>query len=290
MTNVIQIKRGSGVPNGKLAPYELGINTSDFQLYVGGPKSGDNYGNAKGIRVAEANKLTVNGGSSTKPVYFNNGIPSECGATLDVNITGNAATATTATTATYLPAQSSGAGISNVERYVFMSWTNLSAQQITYHSTLTYNTQTQTLTAPNFNGALAWSKITGKPSTFEPSTHTHNYIPLGGPTETLKIKKSCPTLTSNTTFPAGTNYGGPKITFENGGGSETLSLNFTDSNSYWNSGQALVITSTDNSALLFSPFLKSVLISASYGTGDPPSLGTTNNAHRHGQLYFKVVS
>ena len=39
-------------------------------------------------------------GSATLPVYFNNGIPAQCGTSLAVSITGNAATATTATSCT----------------------------------------------------------------------------------------------------------------------------------------------------------------------------------------------
>lgn len=41
MSNIIQIKRGNGIPpDGSLAPYELGIDTSDYQLYIGGTVNG----------------------------------------------------------------------------------------------------------------------------------------------------------------------------------------------------------------------------------------------------------
>lgn len=43
-----------------------------------------------------ARALTENAGSSTRPVYFDGGIPTNCDDTLDVSITGNANTATTA--------------------------------------------------------------------------------------------------------------------------------------------------------------------------------------------------
>ena len=37
MSNTIQIKRGAGVPpDGSLAPYELGYDTSNNKLYIGG--------------------------------------------------------------------------------------------------------------------------------------------------------------------------------------------------------------------------------------------------------------
>lgn len=52
--------------------------------------------------AASASKLTVNAGSSTYPIYFSGGIPVQCNGTLGNNISGNAATATTATKAGWL--------------------------------------------------------------------------------------------------------------------------------------------------------------------------------------------
>lgn len=60
MSNVVQIKRGNGKPDGKLAPYELGFDTSTQQLYIGGPFTEDNqYGNAILINSAGVNLETV---------------------------------------------------------------------------------------------------------------------------------------------------------------------------------------------------------------------------------------
>ena len=55
-----------------------------------------NYAGSSSVGGAatSANKLNTNAGSSTKPVYFNNGVPTVVGDTLGVNITGNAVTAT----------------------------------------------------------------------------------------------------------------------------------------------------------------------------------------------------
>ena len=37
MSNIIQIKRGNGKPDGKLAPYELGVQINDSnKLFIGG--------------------------------------------------------------------------------------------------------------------------------------------------------------------------------------------------------------------------------------------------------------
>lgn len=56
MSNIVQIKRGSGKPDGKLAPYELGIDIVDGQVYYGGQLNNEDYsyGDAQGIKVAKA--------------------------------------------------------------------------------------------------------------------------------------------------------------------------------------------------------------------------------------------
>ena len=88
MSNAIQIKRGSGKPDGKLAPYELGIDVSDGQLYYGGSINNNEYGGAQGIKVAQAEKaikiVDKNGngqnvGTATGPIYLSNGEFRACG-------------------------------------------------------------------------------------------------------------------------------------------------------------------------------------------------------------------
>lgn len=101
MSNVIQIKRGSGKPDSKLAPYELGIDIDDRQLYFGGILVDDGsgtgaqkYGNAQGIKVAEASIAQIakeaekivdgNGqaltlGTTTTPIYLQDGEFKTCG-------------------------------------------------------------------------------------------------------------------------------------------------------------------------------------------------------------------
>lgn len=65
-----------------------------------GPNTGVEWQDAA-PNATNATKLTSGTvGSSTTPVYFNNGQPAACGASLAVSITGNAATATSATKAT----------------------------------------------------------------------------------------------------------------------------------------------------------------------------------------------
>lgn len=88
MSNIFQIKRGHGTPNKMLAPYELGINIDDSQLYFGGPINDKEYGQAQGIKVAkaegaikiiDANGNGQNVGSATGPIYLSNGIFLACG-------------------------------------------------------------------------------------------------------------------------------------------------------------------------------------------------------------------
>lgn len=69
-------------------------------LDSGGPDTGLEWQSAapNAINATNATKLTSGTvGSSTTPVYFNNGQPVVCGGNLLVNITGNAATATNVT-------------------------------------------------------------------------------------------------------------------------------------------------------------------------------------------------
>ena len=46
MSNILQVKRGEGIPHGKLAPYELGYSTSEQQLFIGGEAEEGKYGQA----------------------------------------------------------------------------------------------------------------------------------------------------------------------------------------------------------------------------------------------------
>ena len=49
MSNIVQIKHGEGIPNGKLAPYELGYSDTEEKLYIGGPLEDGQFGEAKEI-------------------------------------------------------------------------------------------------------------------------------------------------------------------------------------------------------------------------------------------------
>ena len=104
MSNTIQTKRGTGKPDGKLAPYELGYDINSGFLYIGGELEDDDidqgtkkYGEAQGIKVDFATSATsaamaqkaqiitnsagapLNMGKPDTPIYLNNGIFQTCG-------------------------------------------------------------------------------------------------------------------------------------------------------------------------------------------------------------------
>ena len=59
-------------------------------------------------------------------------------------------------------------------------WANIHAGSITAHGNFIGNLSGNAATA----SSVPWSGITGKPSTFTPASHTHNYLPLSGGTVT----------------------------------------------------------------------------------------------------------
>ena len=74
-------------------------NVIDGSIPVGVAKNAD-----------AADKLNSNAGSTSQPVFFQNGVPEACGSSLGVNITGSAASANTANNATN---DQNGANIAN---------------------------------------------------------------------------------------------------------------------------------------------------------------------------------
>ena len=70
MSNIIQIKRGNGKPDGKLAPYELGIQIDDSnKLFVGGTINEDgSYSDAQQIKVENAVNAIKNLGAKIEKI------------------------------------------------------------------------------------------------------------------------------------------------------------------------------------------------------------------------------
>lgn len=95
MANVIQIKHGTGNPDGRLAPYELGYREFGESgcLYIGGEQRDGEYGDAIPLNVFGAQclldsdlKEITNCGDTAKPIYINEyGHPAECEEVLSTN-------------------------------------------------------------------------------------------------------------------------------------------------------------------------------------------------------------
>lgn len=104
MSNIIQIKRGEGKPDGKLAPYELGIDTKNYELFVGGPLVNEDgiqkYGAALGIKVATAATATTATTATTASGLDDTGIAQVKG--IEITNAINAANATSAEKANQL--------------------------------------------------------------------------------------------------------------------------------------------------------------------------------------------
>lgn len=86
----------------------------------------------------------------------------------------------------------------NTPYYVGISYGSFSEQQIITSSSI----GSQSVNYANSAGSVAWDNVSGKPSTFTPSTHSHDYLPLSGGTLTGNLSFS----NSGTEF-RGINYG-----------------------------------------------------------------------------------
>lgn len=63
-----------------------------------------------------ADKLNTDAGSSTRPVYFDNGVPVQCSSTLSVSISGSAASAANATNAGHATSADTATSASSADR------------------------------------------------------------------------------------------------------------------------------------------------------------------------------
>lgn len=81
--------------------------------------------------------------------------------------------------------------------------------------------------------AVAWGNVTGKPSTYTPSAHTHDYIASNNGTSTGTLTMARATF--NSSF---SSYNGAKMYFYNGTGGANGNL--------WFDGQTLSLTSDNN--------------------------------------------
>lgn len=178
--------------------------------YAGSSSAGGSANSAVKLDTASA-------GSSTQPVYFSGGKPVACGTSLDVSITGNAATATNAdkldgyhgsssqTANTYVLRNSNGYIYTNYINSNTGNGENPTISQIIvtngsdgfYRKATLAHLKTSLGSMPasdvyswakaSTKPSYSWDEITGKPSTFTPSSHSHNYITSNGRNNNLVI-------------------------------------------------------------------------------------------------------
>lgn len=187
----------------------------------------------KSVAISESTEngkitLTVDGNKTTVPVhglgsaaYTNSSAYSSAGHThtkaqvglgnVDNTADANksvkhATTADSATTAGTATNVSAGEGTADAARHVWFSDSTTETKRA-YSDKFKYNPVTNNLTV-NVTGnaatasSVAWGNVTGKPSTFAPSSHTHNYAgsSSAGGAATSAIKLSTPRKIGNASF------------------------------------------------------------------------------------------
>ena len=187
----------------------------------------------KSVVISEATEngkitLTVDGNKTTVPIhglgsaaYTNSSAYSPAGHThtkaqvglgnVDNTADANksvkhATTANSATTAGTATNVSAGEGTADAARHVWFSDSATETKRA-YSDKFKYNPVTNNLTV-NVTGnaatasSVAWGNVTGKPSTFAPSSHTHNYAgsSSAGGAATSAIKLSTPRKIGNASF------------------------------------------------------------------------------------------
>lgn len=187
----------------------------------------------KSVAISESTEngkitLTVDGNKTTVPVhglgsaaYTNSSAYSSAGHThtkaqvglgnVDNTADANksvkhATTADSATTAGTATNVSAGEGTADAARHVWFSDSTTETKRA-YSDKFKYNPVTNNLTV-NVTGnaatasSVAWGNITGKPSTFAPSSHTHNYAgsSSAGGAATSANKLSTPRKIGNASF------------------------------------------------------------------------------------------
>ena len=204
--------------------------------------------------ATSADKLTVNAGGDTTPVYFKNGVPTACAGPLSVGITGNAASATKVfitdndsstnlptSATTYYLSYSTGKGSNqslraNADLYYYdsgtTSWLNVGNSgstkhqgNITLHTGNGYYTNVVS-TAASANKTFTLPDTSGTAVVLETKTSEGQTTP--GTITELNIYGACYGNTAANIKTAGQfSYGdpGPQIRFSSNKNQETNSLN-----------------------------------------------------------------
>ena len=137
-----------------------------------------------GGAALSANKLNTDAGSATVPVYFSGGVPAECTYELNKTVPADAVF----TDGRIDQKNSSGnfnlpllLGFNNDDDVNGYAWKN---------SKFKANPSTGELFAPTFNGQIAWGNVTGKPSSYTPSSHSHSMSDISSLNTTINSLSS----------------------------------------------------------------------------------------------------
>lgn len=137
-----------------------------------------------GGAALSANKLNTDAGSATVPVYFSGGVPTECTYELNKTVPADAVF----TDGCIDQRNSSGnfslpllLGFNNDTDVNGFAWKN---------SKFKANPSTGELFAPTFNGQIAWGNVTGKPSSYTPSSHSHSMSDISSLNTTINSLSS----------------------------------------------------------------------------------------------------
>lgn len=134
--------------------------------------------------ASSATKLTTSAGSATVPVYFSGGVPTECTYELNKTVPADAVF----TDGRIDQKNSSGnfslpllLGFNSDDDVNGFAWKN---------SKFKANPSTGELFASTFNGQIAWGNVTGKPSSFTPSSHSHSMSDISNLNTTINSLSS----------------------------------------------------------------------------------------------------
>lgn len=137
-----------------------------------------------GGAALSANKLNTDAGSATVPVYFSGGVPTECTYELNKTVPADAVF----TDGCIDQRNSSGnfslpllMGFNNDTDVNGFAWKN---------SKFKANPSTGELFASTFNGQIAWGNVTGKPSSYTPSSHSHSMSDISSLNTTINSLSS----------------------------------------------------------------------------------------------------
>lgn len=138
---------------------------------------------SSGGAATSANKLNINAGSATQPIYFSGGIPVACSNSLGVNITGAAGSLADATGGGNIKVGWNGAGLTSSKIHSLAAYSTdavliKDAPKSAVREWLGSMPASDVYSWAKASSkpSYSWGEITGKPSTFTPSSHNHTLI------------------------------------------------------------------------------------------------------------------